>query len=74
MIYDGEIPGHPDWFDLDSWHRFYTNRPVPVCGNTASMCSGTRYGKHPHARGDRSHHFGRFENQDDDPRGGCCGG
>ena len=74
VIYDGGIPGHPDWFDLDSGHRFYTNRPVPVCGNTASMCSGTRYGKHLHARGDRSRHFGRFEDQDDDPRGGCCCG
>ena len=72
VIYDGRIPGHPDWFDLDENHRFYTNSPVPVCGNTASMCSGTRYGKHLHARGDRSRHRGRFEPRDDDRRGGCC--
>lgn len=72
VIYDGGIPGHADWFDLDDRHRFYTNRPIPVCGNTASMCSGTRYGKHLHARGDRSRHRGKFEARDDDPHGVCC--
>ncbi len=72
VIYDGGIPGHPDWFDLDCGHRFYTNCPASVCGNTASMCSGTRYRAHLHARGDRSRHFGRFECNDDDARGGCC--
>ena len=72
VIYDGGIPGHPDWFDLDEGHRFYTNHPKAVCGNTASMCSGTRYGKHLHARGDRSRHYGKFDRCDDEPRDGCC--
>ena len=73
VIYDGGIEGYPEWFDLDNGHRFYTNRPKSVCGNTASMCSGTRYGKHLHARGDRSHHYGKFDCcGDDEPVGGCC--
>ena len=72
VIYDGGIEGHPDWFDLDNEHRFYTNHPKSVCGNTASMCSETRYGAHLHARGDRSRHYGLFDCKDDEPRGGCC--
>jgi SAM-dependent methyltransferase len=65
VVYDGRIPGHPDYFDMDDGHRFYAGRPEAVCGNTASMCSGTRYGKHLRVRGDRSHHYGKFD---------CCGG
>jgi hypothetical protein len=65
VVYDGRIPGHPDYFDMDDGHRFYAGRPEAVCGNTASMCSGTRYGKHLCVRGDRSHHYGKFD---------CCGG
>ena len=72
VVYDGGIEGHPDWFDLDNGHRFRTDHPEPVCGNTASMCSGTRYGRHLHVRGDRSHHYGKFDCGHDGPKGGCC--
>jgi len=62
-VYDGSIPEHPHFFDLDDHHRFFTKKPMLVCGNTASMLSGTRYGKAFKVTGDRSVHFGRF--------GGC---
>jgi SAM-dependent methyltransferase len=59
--YDGSIPGCPHFFDLDDHHRFFTNKPMLVCGNTASMVSGTRYGKAFKVTGDRSVHYGKFD-------------
>jgi ubiquinone/menaquinone biosynthesis C-methylase UbiE len=59
--YDGSIPGHPHFFDLDDHHRFFTKKPMLVCGNTASMISETRYGKAFKIIGDRSTHFGPFD-------------
>jgi len=58
--YNGSIPGHPHFFDLDDGHRFFTGKPRLVCGNTASMLSGTRYGKAFRVIGDRTIHFGKF--------------
>ena len=60
-IYNGSIPGYPHFFDLDDHHRFFTNKPMLVCGNTASMLSNTRYGKTFKVIGDRTLHFGPFE-------------
>ena len=59
--YDGSVPGCPHFFDLDDHHRFFTNKPMLVCGNTASMLSNTRYGKAFKVMGDRSVHFGKFD-------------
>jgi SAM-dependent methyltransferase len=59
--YDGSIPGHPHFFDLDDHHRFFTKKPMLVCGNTASMVSSTRYSKAFKVIGDRSTHFGVFD-------------
>ncbi|MCL2147986.1 MAG: methyltransferase domain-containing protein [Methanomassiliicoccaceae archaeon] len=59
--YDGSIPGHPHFFDLDDHHRFFTGKPMLVCGNTASMVSRTRYAGAFRVTGDRSVHFGRFD-------------
>jgi len=61
-IYDGSIPHHPHFFDLDNQHRFFVNKPMLVCGNTASILSNTRYRKAFKVIGDRSIHFGVFEN------------
>ena len=58
--YDGSVPGHPHHFDLDDHHRFFTGRPMLVCGNTASMITNTRYGKAFRVIGDRSVHHGAF--------------
>ena len=60
-VYNGGIPGHPHFFDLDDHHRFFTGKPMLVCGNTASMVSETRYGSVFNVAGDRSVHFGAFE-------------
>jgi len=61
--YNGSIPGHPHFFDLDNHQRFFTGKPALVCGNTASMLSNTRYSKAFKVTGDRSVHYGVF--------GGC---
>ena len=74
--YDGSIPCHPHYFDLDDHHRFFTNKPMLVCGNTASMISDTRYGKAFKVLGDRSLHFGAFAGCGSDNGSGCgsdCG-
>lgn len=60
-IYRGTIPGWAHYFDLDDHHRFYTDKPMLVCGNTAAMLGETRYGAHFVVHGDRSKHFGAFD-------------
>jgi hypothetical protein len=81
--YDGSIPEHPHFFDLDDHHRFFKDKPMLVCGNTASMLSDTRYSKAFKILGDRSIHFGAFEGCGDygmgasgcdcnTVSGGCC--
>lgn len=59
--YNGTIQGHPHFFDLDDHHRFFTDKPMLVCGNTASMLSNTRYKGAFKVIGDRSKHFGKFD-------------
>ena len=59
--YNGSIQGHPHFFDFDDHHRFFTNKPMLVCGNSASMVTNTRYGKAFKVIGDRSVHFGKFD-------------
>jgi SAM-dependent methyltransferase len=78
-VYDGSIKGHPVFFDLDDGHRFFKNSPMHVCGNTASMVSNTRYKKAFKVTGDRSVHYGKFEdcgNKGDKEKvkkpGSCC--
>ncbi|OIO70666.1 MAG: methyltransferase type 11 [Zetaproteobacteria bacterium CG1_02_53_45] len=60
-IYKGSIAGHPHHFDLDDHHRFYTGKPMLVCGNTAAMVGETRFKEHFTVTGDRSTHFGAFD-------------
>ena len=77
--YDGSIRGCPHYFDLDDHHRFFTGKPMLVCGNTASMLLNTRYNKAFKVIGDRSVHYGAFgscgnvcECDDDCGDGGSC--
>ena len=58
--YNGGIPGYPHFFDLDDHHRFFTNKPMLVCGNTASMLSNSRFKKAFQVMGDRKTHYGAF--------------
>lgn len=60
-VYNGSIPGHPHFFDLDDHHRFFTGKPLLVCGNTASMLSKTRFASAFKIIGDRSTHYGAFD-------------
>lgn len=58
--YQGTIDGCPNQFILDDHHTFVTGKPFLVCGNTASMLSRTRFGKHFKIDGNTSRHFGLF--------------
>ncbi len=78
-IYNGNIPGHPHFFDLDDHHRFFTGKPLLVCGNTASMLGKTRLASAFKLIGDRSTHHGAFagcgtssEADCADGSGSCC--
>ena len=70
--YDGSIPGHPHFFDIDEGHRFFTGKPMLVCGNTASMVSDTRYAKAFSVTGNRTVHFGKFDGCSADSRQRSC--
>ncbi|MCL2366729.1 MAG: methyltransferase domain-containing protein [Oscillospiraceae bacterium] len=76
--YDGSIPDHPHFFDLDDHHRFFTGKPMLVCGNSASMVLNTRYSKAFKVIGDRTMHFGAFDGCATDDTcdtvssGACC--
>ena len=79
-VYQGSVPDHPHFFDLDDHHRFITGKPMLVCGNTAAMVQDTRFGQHFRVDGDRSVHYGPFdcapaagrEESDNDSGGACC--
>jgi SAM-dependent methyltransferase len=78
-IYNGEITGHPHFFDLDDHHRFFTGKPLLVCGNTASMLAKTRFAAAFKVIGDRSVHYGAFDGcgtscaaDSADSVGSCC--
>ena len=60
-IYLGTITGYPHEFRFDNHHVFITDKPMLVCGNTASMLSKTRYIKHFKIIGGRNTHFGLFK-------------
>ncbi len=59
--YLGTIDGLPHAFVLDDHHRFETDRPMLVCGNTFDMLAQSRYGKHFRLTGDTRTHFGLFD-------------
>lgn len=58
--YKGTISAFPFTYQLDDHHVFEKDRPVLVCGNTASMLSESWLGAHFRIQGDRSVHFGIF--------------
>ncbi|GIL82518.1 hypothetical protein Vretifemale_11342 [Volvox reticuliferus] len=60
-LYKGTVPGCPHAYDLDDHHRFVTNKPMLVCGNTASMVGETWLKPHFTVIGDRAVHFGQFD-------------
>ncbi len=79
--YLGTISGHPHRFELDDHHTFHTGRPKPVCGNTASMLTDTRYSSHFKVTGDAKTHYGLFGcgpkeanslGAGPKPEGSCC--
>lgn len=59
--YKGTIPSHPHSFTLDDHHRFFTGKPMLVCGNTADMISKSWYSNHFQVVGEKSEHLGLFD-------------
>mmetsp|Transcript_12013 Transcript_12013/g.43864 ORF Transcript_12013/g.43864 Transcript_12013/m.43864 type:complete len:382 (-) Transcript_12013:4227-5372(-) len=77
--YKGTIPGNPNAYQLDDHHRFEKNKPMLVCGNTASMVGESWMAKHFTIVGDRSVHYGLFDcgpgplgSDAPNSLGGCC--
>ena len=80
--YLGTVPEQPHSFVLDDQHLFETGQPQPVCGNTASMLSQTRYAPHFKVIGDTRIHNGLFDcgpksdtigsESGNQPGGSCC--
>lgn len=62
--YKGTLREHPHSFILDDHHVFETSKPMPVCGNTASMLKNTRYAPHFKVVGDMNTHYGLFDCSD----------
>ncbi|MEK6527569.1 MAG: methyltransferase domain-containing protein [Nitrospirota bacterium] len=78
-VYKGTITGHPHYFDLDDHHIFISNKPMLVCGNTASMLQHTRLREHFAVHGNRTIHYGPFNcapaaKKSENPDGGRSGG
>ena len=79
-VYGGGIPAYPHRFALDDHHVFVVNKPMLICGNTASMLQETRFAKYFQVIGDRSVHYGPFrcapaaagERENAPPAGPCC--
>ena len=60
-IYKGSIDEHKHYYDLDDHHRFYTNKPMLVCRNTAEMVGNSWLGKHFDILGNTDVHYGLFD-------------
>jgi SAM-dependent methyltransferase len=80
-IYRGTVPEEPHAFELDDHHLLIKDKPMLVCGNTASMLQNTRYAKHFEIQGSREVHYGpfdcgpaspRYEDEDAGGAGGAC--
>ncbi len=75
--YQGTMTECPTHFTLDNHHDFVAKKPMLVCGNTASMVSRTRFGRHFEVTGSRNTHFGAFDCgsgvcNDDSSGEACC--
>lgn len=82
-VYKGTLPGHLHGYKLDDHHFFQTNKPMLVCGNSAGMVGESWLKPHFNIIGDRSVHYGLFEdcskpmvgyedNFQVPPSSGCC--
>lgn len=79
MIYRGGIDGAEDAWMLDAHHRFEVGRVTPVCGNTLSMLTRTRFAPYFEVVGNGDRHHGIFPGcgtmmpfADDGISNGCC--
>lgn len=76
--YKGTVKGHPHGYALDDHHYFETNKPMLVCGNSASMTGESWLGKHFTIHGNTDVHYGLFDcspvtvTTGSGGAGGCC--
>ncbi|GJM25655.1 MAG: methyltransferase [Phycisphaerae bacterium] len=74
--YQGTMTECPAHFTLDDHHDFVAKKPMLVCGNSASMVSRTRFGRHFEVIGTRNTHFGAFDCgtgcDEASSEGACC--
>ena len=75
--YQGTMTECPTHFTLDDHHDFVAKKPMLVCGNSASMVSRTRFGRHFEVIGSRNTHFGAFDcgtgiRSEASSGGACC--
>jgi len=74
--YLGTMKGCLHKFILDDHHVFLKDKPMLVCGNTASMITNTRFGQHFKVIGNKSKHFGLFPcgpaSSEVNSTGSCC--
>jgi arsenite methyltransferase len=72
-VYNGQIVGHANGYQLDHDHFFEKGKPVLVCGNTASMVSESWLNPYFHVEGDTKTHYGSFQCSTASETGkGCC--
>ena len=62
VIYKGTIENNQTTFFLDKHHQIEGHKVFPVCGNTYSMISQSRFSSHFDYLGSFDNHFGIFEN------------
>ena len=59
--YRGGIAGSPHDFVFDEHHRFETDKPMRVCGNTFDMLAFSRYAPYFEMVGNKNLHYGLFD-------------
>jgi len=57
----GTASGCEQFFDLDDQHRFFTDEPIDVCGNTCALIEDTRFNPFFKIEGNRSEHYGIYD-------------
>lgn len=59
--YNGGIEGAVNSYKLDKGHEFVKNKPMLICGNTASMLENSWLRPYFTVQGDKTTHYGLFD-------------
>lgn len=81
VIYKGDMPFMPKYFELDAHHKIEAGKVFAVCGNTWKMLHDTRFKEYFEFIGSWDTHYGIFagcgldvpySSEEGSPQGGCC--